>query len=58
MKPNIRAILEDCIERGVEDGIRRAHKHSDAPGNTFLGTCVEESIWLQIDEYFAFEDEP
>ena len=57
MKPNIRAILEDCIERGVEGGLRRARKQSEKPTDTHLSDSIVFDIWLNLDQYFLFEDE-
>lgn len=54
MKPNIRAILEDCIERGIESGIRRAKKHVESPSDSALADHICDDIWLQIDQYFEF----
>lgn len=56
MKPMIRAILEDCIERGIEDGVRRAHKHVETPSESALTDHIHEGIWLWIDQYFDFEE--
>lgn len=53
----IRAILEDCIERGIEGGIRRAGKHVDMPSEADLLSSILSEIWLHIDEYFSFDDE-
>lgn len=57
MKPIIRAILEDCIERGIQDGVNRAHKHVENPTNASLSDHIEDGIWLYIDQYFSFEEE-
>lgn len=57
MKPMIRAILEDCIERGIQDGIRRAGKHDENPSDAALTDHIESGIWLHIDEYFSFDGE-
>ena len=52
MKANIRTILADCIERGI----RFAVLNNENVSNEYLMTCLENEIWLQIDEYFTFED--
>lgn len=56
MKPNIRAILEKCIEDGLREGWRRAHKHVENPHETTIKTDMEDAIWLEIDTYFNFEE--
>ena len=55
MRVNIRQLLETCVERGVRDGYRRAHKHTDSPSPDALQTYIEDAIWLEIDTFFDFE---
>jgi hypothetical protein len=51
MTPNISAILTECIERGVAAGLRR----HDAE-NILLQQDIENSIWLEIDSLFTFDN--
>ena len=55
MKANIRAILQDCIEIGVESGYARAYKHTDNPTEMAMRECIELAIWYEIDIRFDFE---
>jgi len=55
MRPKIREILEECIERGIEDGYLRAHKHSENPSSFHIFQQMEYAIWLEIDQKFDFE---
>ena len=55
MKVNERALLERCIEEGLRDGYRRAHKHVDQPTENGMRETMWDAIWLHIDEYFEFE---
>ena len=48
-------ILERCIEEGLRDGYRRAHKHTDSPDEGHIRSAMEDAIWLHIDELFTFE---
>ena len=57
MKPNIRVILEHCVEVGLEHGYNRAHKHTDAPTRAVMLEEMERAVWLKIDTYFKFENE-
>jgi hypothetical protein len=57
MKVNTRALLERCIEEGLRDGYRRAHKHVDKPSEIGMKCAIEDAIWLHIDEFFEFDDE-
>jgi hypothetical protein len=36
MKPREYLLMQECVELGVSYGIRRAHKHTDDPGNAGL----------------------
>jgi homoaconitase/3-isopropylmalate dehydratase large subunit len=56
MRPNIRNILADCIERGA----RTALINSDDVTFEFakLDSAVdqiEREVWLAIDDYFDFD---
>lgn len=55
MKVNVRAVLEDCINKGIDAGFRRAHKHVENPTEGFLKEKIAEEIWLNLDTYFNFE---
>jgi len=55
MKPKLRAILYRAIEEGVRQGAIQAHKHSDTPSTEWLASCIEDAVWLAIDEVFDFE---
>ena len=55
MKAKIRKILEECIEAGVVCGYTRAHKYTDEPKETHIQRCIEDAIWLEIDERFEFD---
>jgi len=55
MRPKIREILEECIERGVEDGYLKAHKHDENPRAFHIYEQIESAIWYEIDQRFEFE---
>jgi len=57
MKANIRAILEDCIEIGIENGFGQAYKHVDNPAESQIRAAIEFGIWHEIDLRFDFETE-
>jgi hypothetical protein len=58
MKPNIRTILTQAIERGIDYGWSRAHKHTDSPDTSKIKEYIEMDIWEEIDAVFDFEIEP
>jgi hypothetical protein len=55
MKPKLRFILDRAIEEGVKRGIRLAHKHTDSPSTEWIEGCIQDAVWLAIDEVFDFE---
>lgn len=57
MKPQIRLILERCIEDGSRRGYERAFKHTDSPSEAGILQSIEDAIWLEIDTYFTFDHE-
>lgn len=54
MKPKIYVILEECVERGVLRGYRRAHKHNENPDENAIMSSIENCIMASILEYFEF----
>ena len=55
MQINFRAILEDCIERGVEIAMVN---HDSIPENyEMLREALERNIWLLLDNCFIFDDD-
>jgi len=56
MRPDIRTILERCIEDGAAQGYRRAHKHVENPSEGAIIDNISDAIWLEIDTYFNFEE--
>ena len=55
MKVNEYLVLQDCIERGVESGYNRAHKHSNEPSPEELKWNISTAVAGMICEYFTFE---
>lgn len=56
MKPKIRTILEECIEKGVARGYARAHKHTEKPHEGSICCHIEECVMGEIYEYFTFDE--
>jgi hypothetical protein len=56
MKPNTYKILIDAVERGVQYGWNRAHKHTDAPEPHEVRSQIETSVMSEICEYFTFPE--
>lgn len=54
MKPKFELLLRYCVENGVVNGYRRAHKHTDNPEEEYLCMAIEESVMAEIYEWFDF----
>lgn len=57
MRLNSYRVLSDCIERGLEGGWNKAHKHTNNPSEEYILEQQHNYIMLEISEYFDF-DEP
>lgn len=55
MKPNYRAIIEDCVERGINRGWSRAHKHIPEPSEEHIKGELENCIMAELYDYFVFD---
>lgn len=57
MRPKLLLVLSDCIERGLERGYSKAHKHVDNPSKESLLWHIEECIMEELHDYFEFDYE-
>ena len=56
MRPKFYALLQACIEDGLDRGYSRAHKHTDNPTPLALKESQFDAIMLELNEWFDFED--
>lgn len=47
-------VLVDCVERGINLGWTRAHKHSDTPCEARIKDAMQQAVMLEVCEYFDF----
>jgi len=57
MRVNEYAVLADAIERGIEYGWHRAHKHSDEPSPIEIRMAIYDAVMLEVCDMFNFEGE-
>jgi len=57
MKPKLRVIIEQCIDRGIERGWNRAHKHIPEPSEQHIKGELENCIMAEFYDYFTFDPE-
>jgi hypothetical protein len=54
--PKTIPLLERCIQDGILSGYRRAHKHTDDPGEDVITNEIEIAIMNEIYEAFDVTD--
>lgn len=54
IKLNLRRVIADAIERGLQLGFQRAHKHTDTPPEDHILEQQQAAIWLELDEMLEF----
>jgi hypothetical protein len=50
------AILSECIDRGINLGWNRAHKHVEDPSEEVIKNAIYDAVTSEITEYFSFEE--
>ena len=56
LKVNTYAVLEECIEIGINGGWNKAHKHTDDPSEEYIKDQILHYIMLEVCEKFKFDD--
>lgn len=54
-KVRLYSLVEDAIENGIAAGWRRAHKHTDKPGEDHIKTEILQYVMLNLCELIDFE---
>jgi hypothetical protein len=57
MKINSYLVIEQCVERGVDWGYSRAHKHTDAPAEAYIKTEITHAVMNELSEFITFDDD-
>jgi predicted Zn-dependent protease with MMP-like domain len=50
-------VLRRAVEEGAAYGWRRAHKHTDAPGEDAIVDQIVQGVLNEVCEYFDVDDE-
>lgn len=56
MKAKEYNVLEMAVERGVEYGYMRAHKHNESPSENEIKQAICKAVMDDISEWFVFEE--
>jgi hypothetical protein len=54
VRVNVYAVISDAVERGVETGYYRAHKHTDKPSKATVELAVYDAVMSEISEVIVF----
>ena len=57
LRVDVYKVLEECIQKGIEAGWNKAHKHTDKPESYQIFDQIEHYIMLEIFEKFKFDNE-
>ena len=57
MKVRAYDVLRRAVEEGAAYGWRRAHKHTDTPGEDAVVDQIIQGVLNEVSEYFDFDDE-
>jgi hypothetical protein len=49
-------VLRRAVEEGVAYGRRRAHKHTDTPGEDAVQDEIVTGVLNEVSEYFDFDE--
>jgi len=54
---NLYQLISDAVERGLEIGWRRAHKHTETPDPQHVQQQQHDEIMNQLSEFVVFNEE-
>ena len=57
MKVRAYDVLRRAVEEGAAYGWRRAHKHTDTPGENAIVDQIVRGVLNEVCDYFDFDDE-
>lgn len=57
MKAKEYALMQRCIEEGIQRGHTRAYKHTETPLKTHIENEIYEAIMAELCEWFDWEAE-
>jgi hypothetical protein len=56
MKIKMYNLISECVERGVNFGYNRAHKHVDNPDKISMVDNIHREIMNQLCDYIVFDE--
>jgi hypothetical protein len=56
LETNVYKVLRVCVDRGIDAGMRRAHKHTGTLSDEVIKQEVEHCIMFEISKSFIFNN--
>jgi hypothetical protein len=56
MRANEYMVMVMCVDKGVQMGWERAHKHNSTPDPDHVQDCINDAVLAEINEWFIFND--
>ena len=56
MRANEYMVMVMCVDKGVQMGWARAHKHDKNPDPNHVQDCINDAVLAEINEWFIFND--
>ncbi len=56
LRVRVYPVLADAVDRGVEYGYHRAHKHTDNPDEHQITSAIRDAVLTEILEAFTIEE--
>jgi hypothetical protein len=56
MRANEYMVMVMCVDKGVQMGWERAHKHEKNPDPNHVQDCINDAVLAEINEWFIFND--
>jgi hypothetical protein len=50
-------VLDECVEKGINIGWHRAHKHTETPNEDQMKVEIHREVMNELAEYFIFADD-
>jgi hypothetical protein len=56
LQVDIYKLVSRAVESGIASGLRRAHKHTDTPGQEEIKWAIENAVMNELSEVFLWPD--
>lgn len=54
VRVDVYRVIADAVDRGLDNGYRRAHKHADDPSKAVVKQAIYDAVMSEISEVIVF----